>query len=827
MKMQWSFLVIVCLYAGRVQPVKIAASDIVYATRLWYKHPAINWNEALPIGNGRMGAMIFGGVVKERIQLNEQTLWSGAPRDWNNPEAKKYLPLVRAAVAEKKYRLADSLAKFMQGPYTESYLPMADVNITYRNLKDSSNYLRELYLDSALSKTSFSSNGSRFTRTVFASFPDQVIVYHDSSETRAGISFSIQLSSILHYAVQTLSDNHIVLRGKCPRHVDPVYLWKIKDSAAIQYARDKEGEGMNFEVQLLLNTHGGKVRCTNNIIEVDGADASTLVISAATSYNGFDKSPGLHGLDPSVKAAADIKHAAARSYRQLLQNHLADYTPVFNRVKLNLGESTSKELPTDERMKKMERYADPEMIATIFQYGRYLLIAGSRPGGQPVNLKGIWNEKVRPEYSSNWCIDHDAQMFYYPVETTNLSEMHQPFLQFIADLSINGKQTAAVNYGMRGWCAHHNTDIWRQTGPVGNYGGGNPHWANWNMSAPWLCNHLFEHYLFTGDTKFLQQKAWPVMKGAALFCLDWLSKDRNGLLMSVPSVSPENTFITKQGDTAMVSSNTTADIALIKELFAQCIKAAGILNFEKAFSNKLKTALQMLPQYKIGSQGQLLEWEEEWQAVDPGHRHLSHLYPVFPGSEISRLHTPALAAAAKKSLSLRTKTNGTWGFSLKAACWARLGEGDSAWQTLQYQLRYVDAENRSGGNHGLFPNLFNSEGPSTIMNGNACATAVITEMLLQSHTGEIQLLPALPAWFEEGAVTGLRARGGFVVDICWHKGLLASSAIYSTLGNECRLQTAQPIKILQGVKQMQVVREANNINVFKTEKGKKYTIQPV
>ncbi|MEO5682467.1 MAG: glycoside hydrolase family 95 protein [Chitinophagaceae bacterium] len=816
-------MLIIFLFTGSVCPVTQTAGNVA-STRLWYRQPAINWNGALPVGNGSMGAMIFGGVVKEHIPLNEQTLWSGAPHNWNNPEAKKYLPLVRAAVAAKNYKRADSLAKFMQGPYTESYLPLADLDIAYKNLKDSSNYLRELNIDSAISKTSFSSNGNKYTRTVFASYPDQVIVYHDTSEHRHSVSFSIQLSSKLHYNLQTIANNHIVLKGKCPKHVDPVYLWKIKDSAAIQYANDEKGEGMNFEVNLLVNANGGVVRCVNNIIQVEGASATTVIIAAATSYNGFDKSPGLHGKDPAVQAAANSKLAAAKSYQQLLQNHLADYIPFFSNVHLNLGESIYKDRATDERMKEMDEYADPEMITTIFQYGRYLLIAGSRTGGQPVNLKGIWNDKVRPEYSSNWCIDHDAQMFYYPVETTNLSAMHQPFLRFIEDLSINGKQTAAINYGMKGWCAHHNTDIWRQTGPVGNYGGGNPHWASWNMPGPWLSAHLYDHYLFTGDRKFLLQHAWPVMKGAALFCLDWLTKDSNGLLMSVPSVSPENTFITKQGDTAMVSSNSTADIALIKQLFTQCIATAEILQVDRSFSLRLKEAAKLLAPYKIGSQGQLLEWAEEWKPVDPAHRHLSHMYPVFPGNEISSLHTPALAIAAKKALSLREKTNCSWGFAWKAACWARLGEGDSAWQTLQYQLRYVAAQNKSADNYGLFPNLFNSEGSSTILNGNGCTTAVITEMLLQSHTGEIQLLPALPSWLEEGNVTGLCARGGFVVDISWRKHSLVSSVIYSSLGNECRLQS-RSVKIFEGSRKIATWRAANNVMVFKTEKGKKYTIR--
>ncbi|MEO5888657.1 MAG: glycoside hydrolase family 95 protein [Ferruginibacter sp.] len=823
------FWLLLSLYPASEQlPAGLAENDTAdhdYATRLWYTKPAINWNEALPIGNGRMGAMIFGGVTRERLQLNEQTLWSGGPRNWNNPTAKKYLPMVRKAVLEKNYKKADSLCKFMQGPYTESYMPMADVLITYKNLTDSTAYTRELNLDSALSKIQFSDHGNVYTRSTFASFPDQVIVYHDSCATKGMISFEVTLSSKLHYTLQVVAGNQVILKGKCPRHVEPVYLWKIKDDKAIQYADGDEGEGMSFEVRLAVKTNSGRIYTEGNSIRVEGANAATLVIASATSYNGYDKSPGLAGKDPAMVANGYLAKAFVKSFDELQQNHIRDYQPIFRRVYLNLGASNNKNLPTDERLKHMRTYQDPELIATISQYGRYLLIAGSRPGGQPVNLKGIWNDKVRPEYSSNWCIDHDAQMFYYPVETNNLSEMHQPFLQFIEDLSVNGRQTATINYGMRGWCAHHNTDLWRQTGPVGNYGDGNPHWANWNMSGPWLSAHLFDHYLFTGDKNFLRKKAWPVMKGAALFCLDWLTKDKTGHLATIPSISPENTFITAGGDTAQVSRNSTADIALVKELFHNCIRVGEILQIDSSFSRQLKKAVSLLPAYKTGSKGQLLEWEEEWRPVDPSHRHLSHLYPVFPGSEISPLHTPALAIAAKKALTLREKTNSSWGFAWKAACWARLGEGDSAWQTLQYQLQYVDPQSKPAiDNYGLYPNLFNSEGSATIMNGNACATAAITEMLVQSHTGEIQLLPALPFAFPSGTVRGICAKGGFVIDLEWSNSAIRNAVIYSTLGNDCRIKAGRDIKIFEGNKIVKVIRDSDDIIVFKTIKGRKYAL---
>lgn len=797
---------------------------------MWYKKPAVNWNEALPIGNGRMGAMVHGRVKAEIIQLNEQTLWSGGPRNWNNPDAKKYLPLVRKAALEGNYRKADSLSKFMQGPYTESYMPMADVVIRYPYLSDSASYTRELDLDNAITTVKFKNKGEVHTRQAFASFPDKVVVMRHTSSKKGTISFKVGLTSKLHFKVYVLSSNHLVLKGKCPRHVEPAYLWRIKNEQAVQYAENEEGEGMTFEVHLMVKNESGKISADGQGIMVEGADAATFIFSAATSYNGFDKSPGLSGKDSSLEALPILEDAWTKTFDALKQRHIEDHQSFFRRFNLFLGESKYKNLPTDERLKNMSTYTDPELVASIVQFGRYLLIAGSRPGGQPLNLKGIWNERLRPEYSSNWCIDHDAQMFYYPVETTNLSEMHEPFLQFIEDLATNGKVTASVNYGMRGWCAHHNADVWRSSGPVGNWGEGNPHWATWNMSGPWLSAHLFDHYLFTGDETFLKEKAWPVMKGAAAFCLDWLTQDQNGNLISVPSVSPENTFITEKGDTAQISVNTTGDLSLMKQLFSNCVTTTEILKIDTAFSTMLKTSLKMLLPYTIGSKGQLLEWSQDWKAVDPSHRHLTHLYPVFPGDEITPYRTPDLSNAAKRALTLREKTNCSWGFAWKAACWARLGEADSSWSTWKYQLHYVDPKSRSSyQNYGLYPNFFNSDGADVIMNGNGCATAVMSEMLLQSHGGEISLLPALPKAFGHGKVKGICARGGFVVDLSWNRNTLTEATIYSRLGKDCIIRVNSSIEVFDGSKSITVLQLDKNANVysFKTEKGKKYRIRPL
>lgn len=798
-------------------------NELTAQDKLWYNKPAINFNEALPIGNGRIGAMVYGRVQDEYISLNEGSLWSGGPNiKWNNPEAKQYLPLVRAAALAGEYKKADSLAKFMQGPWTESFMPMADLHIRYNNIKDSTNYKRTLDLSTAVCTTNFSANGMRYERSAFASFPGNVLVLRQSASKAGAVSFVLQLSSKLRYKL-SVHNNEIILNGKCPKHAAPAYLWKIKDG--LEYDADPNGEGMTFQVRLQIKHEGGKINATDSTLTVNNADAVTILITAATSFNGFDKSPGLEGKDPSVAAAANMQKAAALSYPQLLARHLKDYQSIYQRVHYDFGESSNSQLPTDERLQQMPEQPDAALLATIAQYGRYILIASSRPGGQPSNLKGIWNEKPRPEYSSNWCIDHDAQMSYYPVETNNLSEMHLPFLQLIVELSQNGYKTAAINYGMKGWCAHHNTDIWRKSSPVGNFGEGNPHWANWNMSGPWLSSHFFNHYLFTGDKQFLKEKAWPVMKGAALFCLDWLIKDDKGQLISVPSVSPENTFITAANDTCMVSVNATGDIELMKDLFKNCMAAAKVLNIKDGFTDSVAIAYSKLAPYPIGSKGQLLEWQQEWKAMDPAHRHLTHMYALYPGSEISYEQTPELADAFKKALPLREKTNGSWGFAWKAACWARLNEADSAWQTLSYQLRYVDAQSKSSLNNlGLYPNLFNSEVPAVILNGNTCITAVITEMLMQSHTGTIHLLPALPAVIKTGAVKGLCAQAGFVVDMQWKDKELVKAVIHSKLGNTCRVLLPAGYKIFAGNKEIVLKNEGRGRFSFKTVKGKHYII---
>jgi len=547
------------------------------AHTLWYDQPAKNWNEALPIGNGRLGAMVYGGVSREKISLNEQTLWSGTPREWNNPRAREVLPQVRKAVFEGRYDDADRLSLQMQGPYNESYMPMGDVNLIFPFLGGFTTYRRELDLDSAITKVRFRHGEVEYAREVFATHPGGLMVMRLSASRPSVLTFSATLSSRLKSRSEAVTTDHIVMTGKAPQHVEPQYRLQFSDAEAIQYAESDTREGMTFQVHLRALNQGGRVHTQGPELKIEGADSVLLLISAATSYNGWDKSPGLQGRDPGPLALALLQAAARKTYEELLRAHLADYQPIFRRVQLELRETEFSSRPTDERLAAgIEK--DPALAALVFQYGRYMLISASRPGGQPAHIKGMWNERLRPEWSGNWTLDHDAQMFYYPVEVANLAEMHEPFLDFIEGVAENGRVTARVNYGARGWCAHHNADLWRQSGPAGDWGQGEPHWASFAMAGPWLAQHFWEHYAFAGDAEFLRNRAWPIMKGAAEFALDWLVDDGSGHLVTNPSVSPENTFVMtgSGGETAQISMAASVDMELLWELFGDCIEAAKV-----------------------------------------------------------------------------------------------------------------------------------------------------------------------------------------------------------------------------------------------------------
>lgn len=780
---------------------------------LRYDSPAEDWNQALPLGNGHIGAMVFGGVDEEHLQLNENTLYSGEPSvRIPTVDIKPQYDKVLRLIQKGKYAQAqDIMFKHWQGRLPQSYEPLGDLYFNFDYVgKRVTDYERTLDMANAMVTVSYKVDGNPVKREYFASNPDRSLVLRIVSGE--DIRFKVGLKS--PHPTCKLEVNKagtISLRGQAPGYCDrrpksqhiengltklhPEYFdkkGKLVYDKNLLYRDEIGGKGMFFEgrVQILK----GNAEVNGEELLVKGRKEVVLLFTAATSYNGLMKSPSTEGADYINKVSDVLSKAASRSYEELKQRHLADYWNLFNRVQMNLGATLEmSDRITTQRIEEFNVKEDKGLIALLFQFGRYLMISSSRPGGQAANLQGLWNDITVPRWNCGYTMNINTEMNYWPAELTGLSECIDPLVNHIRELSITGKEVAEKMYHLPGWAVHHNTSIWREGFPTD----GDASFNFWNMAGGWLCRHLWEHYLFTGDMHFLRETAYPLMKGAAEFYNAWLIKYKGHWVTPI-STSPENTFFAPDGRKAAVSMGATMDMAILRDLFSATIHASELLDIDEAFRTEIKEKYRDLLPFQVGSKGQLQEWMYDFEEIEPHHRHLSHLFGLYPGNQLTFTKEPTFMEAVRRTLELRGDEATGWSMGWKINLWARMLDGNHAYKIIRNLFTLVESTNitsTSGG--GLYMNLMDAHPPFQI-DGNFGYTAGVVEMLLQSHDGYIHLLPALPdAWKKTGRVSGLRARGGFVLDFSWEQGKVKHLLIHSLNGNSCKLQVNGQIREFQ------------------------------